>query len=117
MTARIATPDDIGAKFTGDSQPRYWGRSTTARYLRSFVVSQEYGAGFCAGCGLRLGNIMGAFVFGIQHWEGHCCECGWPGRAIHHIHWRRGLGGVRLNMVLQYRRRDDDADDAEVTDA
>jgi hypothetical protein len=63
----------------------------------------------CIGCGYKLTGLFagllgpGGFTWGLAHGEGHCCYCGWPGRAHHYIKDKEGADMISLhNFVLQY---------------
>lgn len=76
-------------------------------YLKHFVANQSG----CVNCGAKQGVsgiedfIAGAvegkparFEWAIQHGEGFCSACGWPGRAMHYIN-----DDLKIkNYILQY---------------
>lgn len=76
------------------------------RYFRGFLPPSEK----CASCdtpqGGMMGALLGGFVYDIIHGEGHCGNCGWPGRANHY-----NVGPIEsLSLILQYH-----PDDLDVT--
>lgn len=46
---------------------------------------------------------VGSFVWGIQHGEGHCINCRWPGTLYHFVKDRNGSELVTIRgLLLQY---------------
>jgi hypothetical protein len=74
-------------------------------YFSMFAEPNEEGK--CLKCGKVQGGMMaallGGFEYGLQHGEGRCGSCGWPGRACHYPKTEDGKEIFSLqDFILQY---------------
>lgn len=79
-------------------------RKSISDYLSVFAEPNDDGK--CLKCGTVQGGLMsvilGGFVYGLQHGEGRCSKCGWPGRANHYFKDKDGKDIGSINIILQY---------------
>jgi hypothetical protein len=90
ITIKTTQQDDIGRLFDAYFAP-------FAQPIVTETSSQ------CLNCGADQCEVLGGFVWGMEHGEGRCMTCDWPARAYHEV--LDGEGKLLLrwrSAILQY---------------